>query len=266
MVVGGEAQLIDAERRCARAIEVCPEFSEAHYNMNVVLRRLGRQREAVDIYWEVLRRRHGIPRPNPAVHHDNNCHSDVEALPQDEEHGVAVLVVKWGDKYGPEYVNKLCRSILRHSTTPIDVICLTDDTHGLDTSITNLHWLPLECGWKGWWNKCQVFAPFVATKVHALGHRKCLYVDLDTVIVGNLCDLLACDLQQSNQLALLRTDGMVNEQRCGGYNSSLMLWSTADDARLRVVYEYLVAHFEQIGKYIYKFDHWLEVCRQKAVW
>lgn len=268
MVVGGEDRLRDAERHCARAISLRPSLPEAHYNMNVVMRRLGRQQEAVDLYWRYLERDHGLRRPGSS---DNNSVSDQErsiareptprVLTAKTSGSVAVLCVKWGSKYGSEYVNKLYRGVMRQclraDETRLGVVCLTDDATGIHR-YENLHCLRLEDGWKGWWNKCQVFAPHVSAKVSALGLRRCVYIDLDTVIVGDVSDLLISGC--GDGLALLKTDEMANEQRRHGHNSSIMTWSSEDAPQLSVaVYQLLKEHFDAVSSYIYKFDHWLEV-------
>jgi hypothetical protein len=41
-----------------------------------------------------------------------------------------VVCMKWGDKYGPEYVNKLYSMVRRHLHKEYRFICLTDTTIG----------------------------------------------------------------------------------------------------------------------------------------
>ena len=48
---------------------------------------------------------------------------------------VNVLCIKWGKKYGPEYVNKLHSMVRRHLHRPFRFVCLTDDGHGIDPAI-----------------------------------------------------------------------------------------------------------------------------------
>jgi hypothetical protein len=45
---------------------------------------------------------------------------------------VNVLCIKWGKKYGPEYVNKLHSMVRRHLHRPFRFVCLTDDAAGID--------------------------------------------------------------------------------------------------------------------------------------
>lgn len=48
---------------------------------------------------------------------------------------VNVLCIKWGKKYGPEYVNKLHSMVRRHLHRPFRFVCLTDDGSGIDPDI-----------------------------------------------------------------------------------------------------------------------------------
>lgn len=48
---------------------------------------------------------------------------------------VNVLCIKWGQKYGPEYVNKLYSMVSRHLKRPFRFVCLTDDDTGIDPSV-----------------------------------------------------------------------------------------------------------------------------------
>lgn len=48
---------------------------------------------------------------------------------------VNVLCIKWGKKYGPEYVNRLHSMVSRHLNRPYRFVCLTDDAQGIDPAI-----------------------------------------------------------------------------------------------------------------------------------
>ncbi|MDR7148320.1 hypothetical protein J2W49_000248 [Hydrogenophaga palleronii] len=48
---------------------------------------------------------------------------------------VNVLCIKWGKKYGPEYVNKLHNMVGRNLKRPFRFVCLTDDAAGIDPQI-----------------------------------------------------------------------------------------------------------------------------------
>jgi hypothetical protein len=48
---------------------------------------------------------------------------------------VNVLCIKWGKKYGPEYVNKLHSMVGRNLKRPFRFVCLTDDASGINPNI-----------------------------------------------------------------------------------------------------------------------------------
>ncbi|KAI9996274.1 hypothetical protein PInf_013657 [Phytophthora infestans] len=278
------SRLEEALELCMRALALRPEFPEAHYNRNVLLRRLGRQSEAVRIYWEYLARDVGAGIDKGIMHDklatvmmtsagvnqevrsdkldDNNTLYDEASA----DNGVTVVCVKWGTKYGAEYVNRLYNSVMRHrGGIHVTFACLTDNAEGVDLH-ENLTLLPLGGGWKGWWNKCQLFSTATSVKLRSLGHSRCLYLDLDTVVVGKLVELLIWS-PPSGTLGLLKTDHMANEQRESGYNSSIVAWRIgidAGEASLLFLYNFLHAHFAAVSKYIYKFDHWLEMAHARA--
>ena len=46
-----------------------------------------------------------------------------------------VLCMKWGTKYGPEYVNRLYGMVARHLKGPFQFVCLTDDARGVRNEV-----------------------------------------------------------------------------------------------------------------------------------
>lgn len=42
-----------------------------------------------------------------------------------------IICMKWGTKYGPEYVNRLYNMVARNLTLPFTFACLTDDSSGI---------------------------------------------------------------------------------------------------------------------------------------
>ena len=89
-----------------------------------------------------------------------------------------VVCVKAGDKYGPEYVNRLRRAVALHGLERLPFACLTDDPAGVDPPARCLALPPCI---EGWWNKLYVFA----WDRHGV-EDDLLYLDLDTVVVGDL--------------------------------------------------------------------------------
>lgn len=86
---------------------------------------------------------------------------------------LTVVCLKWGEKYGTDYVNKLSAMVRRNLTLPYRFVCMTDNPRGL-----NCETAPLIRDLAGWWGKITLFS-------HTLPGRL-LFFDLDTVITGNI--------------------------------------------------------------------------------
>jgi hypothetical protein len=95
-----------------------------------------------------------------------------------------VLCMKWGTKYGPEYVNRLYGMVARHLRGPFRFVCLTDRSDGVRPEVECLPIPPLalpegipERGWK----KLTTFE----ADLHGLTGTA-LFLDLDVLIVDDL--------------------------------------------------------------------------------
>ena len=97
-----------------------------------------------------------------------------------------VLCMKWGTKYGPEYVNRLYAMVRRHLSGDFNFVCLTDDATGIRPEVQclpippqNLHLKPGQRD--GAWKKLTTFE----ADLHGL-RGTALFLDVDVVIVGSL--------------------------------------------------------------------------------
>lgn len=90
-----------------------------------------------------------------------------------------VVCVHYGEKYKPEYVNKLNAMVKRHSGAKL--YCLTDNIEGKDKDIEIIVG---DSGFEGWWNKIQLFHP------DFLKGERFLYLDLDVVITDDITPIL----------------------------------------------------------------------------
>ena len=113
--------------------------------------------------------------PVPAMHH----------TPRQR----VVLCMKWGTKYGPEYINRLYAMVRRHLQGDFRFVCLTDNTDGLRAEVECFPIPPLalptgipERGW----NKLTTFSTDLRD-VYGL-HGTALFLDVDVVITGPLDD------------------------------------------------------------------------------
>lgn len=128
---------------------------------------------------------------------------------------INVVCVKWGTRYGCEYVSKLYRGIMKNTKRKIRFCCFTDNGKGLSPDIEVR---PLLENWERWWGKATLFS-----QEHQF-QGKVAYFDLDTVITGNLDEIFEYD----GKFALLKTDDLECEKNNrSGYNSSIMIWNSA---------------------------------------
>lgn len=111
---------------------------------------------------------------------------------------LSIVTMKWGKAYSSNEVNILYRAATANTSILFDFVCLTDDPEGLDPKI-KARGIPLSGlsrmpdGWmnrEGVWPKVCLFHPDLKDEF-----RQVLFLDIDTVIVGNLDPLLAdpCD-------------------------------------------------------------------------
>ena len=108
---------------------------------------------------------------------------------------VKILCLKWGTKYGPEYVNILYAAIKRNTTVPFELHCFTDDKTHINPEVKT-HPLPFDT-LEGWWNKLYLFSndlPFAPGET-------LFFFDLDTLVTGNLDRFLK---YKANAITVLR--------------------------------------------------------------
>lgn len=96
---------------------------------------------------------------------------------------IQIICIKFGTKYPAEYVNKLFRGISRNTTKEFLFTCYTENTIDIDPNL-NCQPLPLDLG--DWHNKIGLYN----SKLYN-NEDQIFYFDLDTVIVGNLDEILS---------------------------------------------------------------------------
>ena len=107
----------------------------------------------------------------------------VTASTSSERH---ILCMKWGTKYGPEYVNRLYAMVRRHLSGDFRFVCLTDNSEGIRPEVECLPIpsldLPPGIPERGW-TKLTTFTK----DLHGL-KGTALFLDVDVVITGPLDD------------------------------------------------------------------------------
>ena len=100
-----------------------------------------------------------------------------------------ILCMKWGVKYGPEYVNRLYGMVHRNLQGPFRFICLTDKADGIRSEVECFPIpalaLPAGIPERGW-NKLTTFSADLCDKYGLQG--SVLFLDVDVVITGALDD------------------------------------------------------------------------------
>ena len=134
---------------------------------------------------------------------------------------VKIATVKWGSKYGPEYVNRLYKSIVQKSNLlDLEFWCFTDDKAGIDAKII-CHPLPYAEELHTWWNKVWLFSD----QVPFGPGDKILYIDLDTLATGDISPLLTAD---SKKIIVLKDFYQGIARTAGNIGSGLLLWNHGD--------------------------------------
>lgn len=92
--------------------------------------------------------------------------------------------MKWGDRYPPEYVNRLASMVDRNLGADARIVCLTDDPKGLTSRVECFECpvVPARDPYRNLgWRKLSLFAPEVPGLT-----GEALFLDLDVVIVDDL--------------------------------------------------------------------------------
>jgi hypothetical protein len=108
-----------------------------------------------------------------------------------------VLCMKWGRRYGANYVNTLYSMVERNLTLPHRFICLTDDAQGIrpEVECRSLPALTLAPEWeRSPWRKLSCFAPELRDLDGPV-----LFLDLDLVIV----DEIDCFFAHSGEFCII---------------------------------------------------------------
>ena len=98
-----------------------------------------------------------------------------------------ILCMKWGTKYGPEYVNRLYAMVRRHLRGDFRFVCLTDRTDGIRPEVECRPIPPLDLppgSPERGWTKLTTFSDDLVAQYGLSGTA--LFLDLDVVIVDDI--------------------------------------------------------------------------------
>lgn len=127
---------------------------------------------------------------------------------------ITILCVRFGNKYGIDYVEKLRNMASRNIKMSYEFVCLTDDP----TPISNVRLiLQPNAGYsKGWWHKLHMFDHKLPLK------GRILYFDLDVIICGNLDKLIRFS---EDKFLGIRDFNRKFHAHWRSLNSSVMSWT-----------------------------------------
>lgn len=237
-------------------------------NINICMRQLGLMKEAIALTWKLLDLQKEITIDD-IIDTDINSNITLSANINCNRYFISVYCVKWGTKYGPEYVNYLYRDITKYiydnesnRTINWSMTCFTDDNNGINPEIKCLPFPEETKTWTGWWLKTAVFrnSPDNDCSDSTTIYLN-LYLDLDICICGSLSFLI--DLYDDNKdenfnsFYTLGAAHLKSEGRLCGINSSLILWK--NDIIWSVLYDFLLIHYQKLVSMVYKFDHYIEM-------
>jgi hypothetical protein len=136
----------------------------------------------------------------------------LESMPADIS--VTILCVRFGNRYGRDYVERLRNMVARNLTIPYEFVCLTDDQHPIE-GVRSI--VQPNAGYaKGWWHKVHMFDPALPLS------GRILYFDLD-VVIHNKIDKLAA-FQPNEFLGILDFNRKFYAE-WKNLNSSAMAWN-----------------------------------------
>lgn len=106
---------------------------------------------------------------------------------------IACVMRSGGPTYNARYVNALYNGFMRNSRHPLELTVLTDSPVGINPAVRVV---PLEHDWVGWWSKIELFRPGIWQS------GRVWYFDLDTIIIGDVTEMLTSESLGDNFYAL----------------------------------------------------------------
>ncbi len=100
---------------------------------------------------------------------------------------VNVVCMKWGTRYGPEWVNRLYGMVMRNTTWQVRFVCLTDDATGIrpEVEVKPLPQVEFDPALGKYWPKLGLMQAGLGGPDNPLEGLS-LFLDLDLVIIDSL--------------------------------------------------------------------------------
>ena len=140
---------------------------------------------------------------------------------------INIYTVKWGFKYGPEYVNRILQMCREYITQEFKFYCITEHPGDLDPEVIVIP-IPENNYYEKWWNKLYLFDKNV---VRQKGEK--LFLDLDIGIQHNIDCIVEYDPEDTltfirtrwHNMKQMKEDTKEIPFRYTDLNSSVLRWN-----------------------------------------
>ena len=140
---------------------------------------------------------------------------------------INIYTVKWGFKYGPEYVNRILQMCREYITQEFKFYCITEHPGDLDPEVIVIP-IPEDNYYEKWWNKLYLFDKNV---VRQMGEK--LFLDLDIGIQHNIDCIVEYDPEDTltfirtrwHHMKQMKEDTKEIPFRYTDLNSSVLRWN-----------------------------------------
>ncbi len=139
---------------------------------------------------------------------------------------INVVCMKWGTRYGPEWVNRLYGMVQRNTTWTIRFVCLTDDPTGIRpvVEVKPLHEVRFDPSLGRYWPKLGLMQRQLGGPENPL-QGLTLFLDLDLVIIGSLDPFFT----HPGRFLIIKE---WKDPHLGYGNSSVVRWSIGREANI----------------------------------
>jgi len=189
--------------------------------------------------------------------------AEFSTLPQEKKNYVFVL--KWGDKYSPDYVNKMYSMVKRNLSIDHEFVCFTENSKGIDAGITTCA-LP-NMAVSGWWYKPW----FLSNELGVRGTG--LFLDLDLIVFRNIDSLF--QYKSNSPFVIIRDFNRIHRQKWDRMNSSVFRFAIGHHQGIYESFKSNLAHnvrrFQGDQDFMYanikkEYEFWPETWIQSYKW